>query len=117
MSFEFETKEQREAWRVIGNLMIKHKDLERRGSQQNYLDMQEAATRFDERGKTCGIELGSKQYAVLCSCTDAVEWSGAFAECSSKGLIFKDGSNWQWQLTDKGREVLANLNAMCKVQK
>lgn len=102
--FEFSTKEEREAWRVIHDMAP--------GPRMITIPMfQEAACRFDAREKTCGLTVLSEGHARL-----IIADSGYASQqiLVSKGLVrntFGEG-----ELTDRGREVLAALNAMCKVQ-
>lgn len=121
MSFEFETKEQREAWPILKPLLPRNFS---RGESLGHIESQldEAADRFDEREKTCGIEPLSPKHAALILVDtgfigtnfdeDAPDQTGLLS-LRDNGLIQKNGSIWK--LTDKGREILANLNAMCKV--
>lgn len=104
--FEFETKEQREAWRVIRPLIQKGRSNVKEWC--GVLSMDVAAARFDAREATCGIEPLSREHAILLY-VDKVGLSFGGFGINGQSLI--DDS----RLTDKGREVLERLNAMCKV--
>lgn len=119
--FEF-TKEQREAWRVIeqlaeANYVLKHID---------WIDtvcaFNNAASRFDAREKTCGIEPLSEEHFILGALNgnnfiERTNDSRIFSKLRLKGIVkWDDRYDW-WDITDRGREVLTNLNAMCKVSK
>lgn len=107
--FEFETKEQREAWRVISRRMIECRAKESHYSNRYHEEIDAAAARFDKREATCGIEpLSFEHGALLVTTRDSVNvWS----DFERQGLV-----DVKTNITDKGREVLAALNAMCKVQ-
>lgn len=115
-NFEFETKEQREAWRVIKPLLPRNFS---RGESLGHIEGQldKAAVRFDEREKTCGIEPLSEGHALLLlhhfQCGSVFTHKETVANFIRNGLVEVDGN--MWRTTDKGREVLKNLNAMCKV--
>ena len=111
--FEFETKEQREAWRVIRERYVLSFNISHytdAGSVGRMFDL--AASRFDACEATCGIEPLSEEHARL------IIANGNYA--SQQKLVSKDllrESMGTYYITDRGREVLANLNAMCKAEK
>ncbi len=102
--FEF-TKEQREAWRVIREL-----DEIQMWCPASLGRLDEAAARFDQREATCGIEPLSEEHARLILSVNG--YAGTTKLVQNKLVEFPQTD----KLTDKGRAVLANLNAMCKVQ-
>lgn len=110
--FDFETKEQREAWRVIANTVPI--DIPR--SQ-----LLEAAARFDAREATCGIQPLSRWHVALEFVNNhgwdsVIESDDDLLKLHALKLLDTD-FNFHWQITDKGREVLERLNAVCKVEK
>jgi hypothetical protein len=116
--FEFETKEQREAWRVTNQKLFGcfsiHDSYETIREKMN-----KAASRFDAREATCGIEPLSEGHALLLlhhfQCGSIFTHKETVQNFIDNGLAVVDGN--MWRTTDKGREVLSNLNAMCKVEK
>lgn len=112
--FDFETREQREAWRVIERLAV-DTELASVNPCHAYVELAKAAARFDEREETCGIEPLSYAHAMLIV--------GAFKGVSDKQLDeFSRNCKDLYSVFDidgllnpKGRAVLAKLNAMCKV--
>lgn len=103
--FEFESKEQREAWRVLRPLYEK---VYSEGAKWHLFE--QAAARFDQREATCGIEPLSEEHARLI--LTVTGYVGTRKLVQNKLVEFGQTD----KLTDKGRAVLANLNAMCKVQ-
>ncbi len=104
--FEFTTKEEREAWRVFKPSYLT--EFGETGYACRKFD--EAAARFDQREATCGIEPLSEEHARLILSVNG--YAGTTKLVQNKLVEFPQTD----KLTDKGRAVLANLNAMCKVQ-
>lgn len=129
MTFEF-TREQREAWRVLKPCYDKAAghDTINGNNWSGVVTSQEfdaAAARFDAREATCGIEPLSEKHFALGVCSKGnYYWSWFSPNKVCKTLIDNkliarvenDGNFIGHTLTDRGREVLAALNAMCKVQ-
>jgi len=117
--FEFSTKEEREAWPVFrGRLITKAGAFD-----WDALDVLDAAaSRFDAREKTCGIEPLSEEHFALGVCASRNAYFNErdsvskLKDFEKRGLIKWAWADY-WDITDRGREVLANLNAMCKVDK
>lgn len=119
--FEF-TKDQREAWRLIVTLMEQNTNLCHLNWTQCAECMLRAASRFDAREKTCGIEPLSEEHFALGVCASESAYFNGRDSVSKLKYFEKSGLiKWAWDdyctITDRGREVLANLNAMCKVSK
>ncbi len=124
--FEFTTKEQREAWRVIRDLIVCDETLQGLRPIQRAECLDQAASRFDLREKTCGIEPLSEEHFALgvCSMSNYYWVWGSpnrIGNCLLENKLIKpitiQGIFQGHNLTDKGRTVLENLNAMCKVEK
>lgn len=118
--FEF-TKEQREAWRLIVTLMEQNTNLCHLNWTQCAECMLRAASRFDAREKTCGIEPLSEEHFLLGVCNSRYAYFENIKATSlirrfEKERLVKWNESKFWDTTDRGREVLAALNAMCKVQ-
>lgn len=132
--FEF-TKEERDAWQVIRPLLCtgRHDCTFFKGL---WPELDAAADRFDAREETCGIEpLSWEHYALGITCSRDMSSSIPFPYGSdvviksllSKELVKRERSSEAFTpqqqalipvfATDKGRTVLANLNAMCKVER
>jgi len=104
--FEFSTKEEREAWRVLKPLLCTF-------WQGLWPNLDKAASRFDAREKTCGIEFGSYEYGLLTIAQHVgLNQFNLRMPTLDRFLTKEHGF-----LNDEGREVLAHVNAMCKVSK
>lgn len=107
--FEFTTKEEREAWEVIRPAINKTTYV---GVEAMIVGFDEAAARFDAREKTCGTEPLSGAHArLIVAEAEKLGKDSGYFHCSQNGLLRGSFT------TDKGSRVLANLNAMCKVER
>jgi len=107
--FEFKTKEERAAWDVIERLS-NSSPLLKVGWVETSVQLAEAADRFDEREKLCGIEPNSFDHGLLM----IAQYSPLNSFYLSKPTIRKYLGNNR-RLNDLGKELLANLNReLCK---
>jgi hypothetical protein len=105
---KFETQEQRDAWEVVKPLV---KSGIERGFNFRIVDnLDQAAAEFDRQKATCGIEPLSRDHFLLGGVDAGLQYFRGW-RVDGADLIVES------KLTDRGREVLANLNAMCEVKK
>ena len=111
--FEFETKEQREAFGITDKLFQNACGPGYQYRSDVWDEMKLAASRFDEREKTCGIEFGSYAYGLLVIAQHVgLNQFNLRMPTLDRFLTKEHGL-----LNDEGRELLAQVNAMCKVER
>lgn len=119
---KFETQEQRDAWEVSRKSIMNCNTI----SYQVAIEMlDKAAAEFDRMKATCGLKPLSLEHALMILhsfFSGSKNWHREIVlRFFNLGIAETDPPQDEhsncWKLTDKGREVLANLNAMCKVEK
>lgn len=111
---KFDTQEQRDAWEVMKPII----DAYRSRGKDFYDALIYAAAEFDRQKATCGIEPLSTEHAALIILDSGYPVAFLIADTLGK-LVCPAPKNESraHAITDRGREVLANLNAMCEVKK